>query len=1220
MYNINDASPVLANSIIWGNKKKDGTTIDNLYNTSGGTASYTYSLTEGSGGSSSWKTAFGTDKGHNLDADPLFTDPANGDYTLQPGSPAIDAGSNSLYAGLDANTKDMAGNPRVYQLANGGSIDLGAYESFYDRPVVTLTAGTTAFLEDENVVSIPVVIDDGITVRYVDNTTLAGARVSITDNLASGEDVLAFVNDGSGMGNITGSYDSSTGVLQLTSAGASATLSEWEAALRAITYTNSSKNPATANRRISFTVNDGSLYSHASFKTLTVTAVNDAPVVTATDSSTVYYAGTAIAVDDGITVSDVDNTPLASATVSLTAGFHSLQDMLAFTNDGSSMGNIAGSYDITAGILALTSSGATATIAEWQAALSAVSFSTNSNSLSNRTVSFTVNDGDKSSTRVSKTVQIASAEIVSVKRAGASSTNAASISYTVTFNSSVTFVATTVFDLSTTGDITGAGITSVAGSGAVYTVTVNTGSGDGTIRLNVNGAGISPIISNVPYTSGEVYTIDKTPPTTTVQAIALSDDSGLSATDFITNAASQTLSGTLSANLQSDEMVEISVDNGNTWTTATTVAGKDSYSLSGITLTGSNTIKVRVTDGAGNTGTEYTQDYVLDTQAPDAPSAPDLASDSDSGISNTDSLTNIAWPTFTGTAEALSMVTLSSSADGVIGTTRTNGLGNWSITPASDLSEGAHRLHVAATDAAGNTGAASPVLGIVIDVTAPAAPSNLVAISGDKQNELSWTAGRETDLASYIIYSNTLGNPASPLKVLTAPAETYTHTGLINGITYFYRVTAIDRAGNESSYGSEVNATPKVPQFTTFPALADKIYGDADIDPAATASSGLAISYTSDNAAVAKIVAGKIRIVGAGTATIIAIQQGNAIHAPAAEKQHTLRVSPKAITVSAQPSSITYGDADPVLSYQITDGSLVNGDTFSGSLSRDAGLNAGNYVINQGSLALSNNYNLTYIPAQLTINKAILTVTAEDKERCYGINNPTFTLRYSGFKNGETADNLSKKPVVSTDAGPGSPVAVYSLTAGGGSSANYDFNYQHGSMVILPLPEEVSIVSDRGTEVSKGTEVRLTTSGGSSYQWANSSGIISEQNSAVLTVRPAETTTYRVTVSNASGCHSIQEITVQVREDYLSLGANNILSPNGDGVNDYLEIKNIDMYPGSTLKIFDRAGRLLYSKTNYTNDWDGSFRGSPLAEDTYYYIVDFGPNKGQIKGFVTIVR
>ena len=81
---------------------------------------------------------------------------------------------------------------------------------------------------------------------------------------------------------------------------------------------------------------------------------------------------------------------------------------------------------------------------------------------------------------------------------------------------------------------------------------------------------------------------------------------------------------------------------------------------------------------------------------------------------------------------------------------------------------------------------------------------------------------------------------------------------------------------------------------------------------------------------------------------------------------------------------------------------------------------------------------------------------------------------------------------------------------------------------------------------------------------------------------------------------------------------NNILTPNGDGKNDFFVIKSLEKYPSNKLTIFDRGGRMLYSAVNYKNNWDGYVKGSALAEDTYYYILDLGV-EGTVKGFISIL-
>jgi gliding motility-associated-like protein len=84
--------------------------------------------------------------------------------------------------------------------------------------------------------------------------------------------------------------------------------------------------------------------------------------------------------------------------------------------------------------------------------------------------------------------------------------------------------------------------------------------------------------------------------------------------------------------------------------------------------------------------------------------------------------------------------------------------------------------------------------------------------------------------------------------------------------------------------------------------------------------------------------------------------------------------------------------------------------------------------------------------------------------------------------------------------------------------------------------------------------------------------------------------------------------------------ASKVLSPNGDEVNDRWTITNLQLYPSNDVQIFDRAGRLVYRKQNYANEWDGTYENMPLAEDVYYYVVKFWPGIPDLKGSVMIVR
>lgn len=86
------------------------------------------------------------------------------------------------------------------------------------------------------------------------------------------------------------------------------------------------------------------------------------------------------------------------------------------------------------------------------------------------------------------------------------------------------------------------------------------------------------------------------------------------------------------------------------------------------------------------------------------------------------------------------------------------------------------------------------------------------------------------------------------------------------------------------------------------------------------------------------------------------------------------------------------------------------------------------------------------------------------------------------------------------------------------------------------------------------------------------------------------------------------------------LKANNIITPNGDGKNDFLVFEDIENYPANELKIFDHASRVIYVKKGYDNSFDGKLSGERLAEGSYYYIMDFGPGNLKLKGFFNVIH
>jgi gliding motility-associated-like protein len=87
-----------------------------------------------------------------------------------------------------------------------------------------------------------------------------------------------------------------------------------------------------------------------------------------------------------------------------------------------------------------------------------------------------------------------------------------------------------------------------------------------------------------------------------------------------------------------------------------------------------------------------------------------------------------------------------------------------------------------------------------------------------------------------------------------------------------------------------------------------------------------------------------------------------------------------------------------------------------------------------------------------------------------------------------------------------------------------------------------------------------------------------------------------------------------------SLTIPNTFTPNGDGVNDKWEIKNLIDYPDCSVKIFNRWGQEVYSSRGYYNAWDGTTNGKPLPFGTYYYVINLNNNTRPLGGWVALVR
>ena len=202
-------------------------------------------------------------------------------------------------------------------------------------PVIVLSGGSLSYTENDGAAA----IDTGLTVADADTATLAGATVQITGSYVNGEDLLAFTNQ---LG-ITGSWNTGTGELTLTG---SATVADYQTALRSITYTNLSYAPSTTTRTVSFSVNDGAIDSAITSRLITIAAVNDPPTASNLSGDSLAYAegdGVVVIEQGGnTTVSDIDSADFntGTLTVAFMAGSDSAEDVLSIRNQGVGAGQI----------------------------------------------------------------------------------------------------------------------------------------------------------------------------------------------------------------------------------------------------------------------------------------------------------------------------------------------------------------------------------------------------------------------------------------------------------------------------------------------------------------------------------------------------------------------------------------------------------------------------------------------------------------------------------------------------------------------------------------------------------------------------------------------------------------------------------------------------------------------------------------------------------------
>ncbi|HCP7333894.1 TPA: Ig-like domain-containing protein, partial [Escherichia coli] len=345
---------------------------------------------------------------------------------------------------------------------------------------------------------------------------------------------------------------------------------------------------------------------------------------------------------------------------------------------------------------------------------------------------------------------------------------------------------------------------------------------------------------NIGATASQIVTVDTTAPlaSKTIAIAGISDDTGLSSSDFVTRDTTLTVRGTLGAALAADERAQISLDGGVTWTTLTVVGSSWSYA-DGRTLTdGTWNYTVRVVDLAGNVGQTATQNVVVDTTSPEAAKSITITGISDdTGTSSSDFITSDTTLTVRGVlgaalgANEFAQISTDNGATWVNVTLAADGL-NWSYVDGRTLTNGTTTWQVRVVDLAGNVGATSSQ-SVLIDTVNPAQVLTIASISTDtgssatdfitSDTSLTLTGSLGAGLASGEVAQISLDGGATWTTLTTNGTQwTYTDSRTLTDGSYVYQVRVLDLAGNTGPVVSKTvvvdtinpTATPGIVSYT----------------------------------------------------------------------------------------------------------------------------------------------------------------------------------------------------------------------------------------------------------------------------------------------------------------------------------------------------------------------------------------------------------------------
>jgi gliding motility-associated-like protein len=174
--------------------------------------------------------------------------------------------------------------------------------------------------------------------------------------------------------------------------------------------------------------------------------------------------------------------------------------------------------------------------------------------------------------------------------------------------------------------------------------------------------------------------------------------------------------------------------------------------------------------------------------------------------------------------------------------------------------------------------------------------------------------------------------------------------------------------------------------------------------------------------------------------------------------------------------------------------------------------------------------------------------------------------------------------------------------------------------VSIPVYEKPKLKLPPTLTVNRGDSIRLVptlVSGNRLYYKWYPSTYLSSDTAATPLSTPYNDITYQLQLTGEGYCMVSDTLHIKVMK---MPEIPNAFSPNGDGIHDTWQIKYLQDYPNSSLEIFNRTGRLVYSSKGNGRAWDGTWEGKPVPVATYYYLIQLHNGQPPLSGSVTVIR